>query len=198
MIELPPGVVPMTARPGYLDFGGVLRPSGGGRLQRVDRLGNRFRLELDFPPHRTRELGRVVVTRLIRAKSEGLRVELPNGDDAPPGGGGGALVDGSGQAGTVLALRQVIPGTILKEGRWLSIERDGQHYAHKIVGTTQAAGDTRVVVSIAPMMREQFVDGDRVFLERPLIEGMIDGDEWGWEESVDNLTSFSVSIQEAA
>lgn len=200
MIELPPGVVPNRVRPSLIDFGGVLRPSGGGATTRVDRLGNRWRLELGFPPHRSRELGRVAVARLARAKTKGLRVEVPL--DELQGVPGRPVVDGAGQAGESLAVRALTPGYTAREGWWLSIERagpnGGQHFLHQLARSVTAGTDGRAALLLTPMLRVPFADGAAVHLSRPMIEGLVDGDEWGWEHSVDQLLTFDATIEEAA
>lgn len=72
VIDLPPWAVPNGASPSFLDFGGVLRPSTGAGLLRVDRLGSRYKAKLSFPPFTDQAQGRIIVSRLIRAKRMGL------------------------------------------------------------------------------------------------------------------------------
>ena len=132
VIELPNWAIPNSASPAFMDFGAVLRPSTGASLLRVDRLGSRYRLTLGFPPFNDPNRGRVIVSRLIRAKRMGLRVAIPLLAPQPIED---ALVDGAAQAGTTLNVRGLAPRRAIREGFWLSVEKaDGQHFLHNIAG----------------------------------------------------------------
>lgn len=61
---------------------------------------------MTFPPFVDAAQGRIIVSRLIRAKRMGLRVEFPLVDAQPSED---AAVDGAGQAGTSLKIRGLFP-----------------------------------------------------------------------------------------
>jgi hypothetical protein len=196
VIELPDWAVPNSATPALLDFGGVLRPSTGAELLRVDRQGSRYKAAMTFPPFVEAAQGRIIVSRLIRAKRMGLRVEWPLVDVQPCED---AVVDGVGQAGTSLNIRGLFPGRVVREGYWLNVVRaDGQHFLHNVAGQALADAAGKATLPLSEMLRRPFADGDRVKLVRPMIEGIVDGNEQAWAISVEKFVSIEFTVEEAA
>lgn len=194
MIELPEIPAPNGAEPALVDFGMTLRPPLGGKVQRVDRPGSRYRVALSFPPMQP-ETARVFVSRLLRAKSEGLRVPFPL--LTSQGSPGSPVVDGASPTGTTLPVRGGQPNWSWREGWWLSIEAaDGQHYLHNLTaaGALDASGDGDL--PIWPMLRAPFADGDAVHLAKPMIEGLPEGDETSWVIPLNRLIQLAVTIEE--
>ena len=196
MIELPKLPAPNSVSPALIDFGFVQRPSLGGRATRIERAGGRYRAEIGFPPMKP-ELARVFVSRLLRAKSEGLRIEFPllEVSQSPCGA---PVVDGAGQTGKTLAIRGLTPHYAFREGFWLTLIDgfDGARYLHNC-GTTVAAGaDGRATIALAEALRVPFADGASVLLARPTIEGFVTGEDWQWQIPVERLIALSVPIEE--
>ncbi|KQM37614.1 hypothetical protein [Sphingomonas sp. Leaf10] len=195
MQTLPDHIAPNGATPALVDRGGVLR---GASAIRVDRLGSHYKLAVTLPPLFEVD-ARVVVSRLIRAKRQGLRMPYPllSIDQSLCGP---AVVDGSGQSGSLLAVRGLFPNVAIREGYWLSIEdSDGQHYLHNVGANVVADGNGRAVLSVEDtMLRRPFADGCRVHLARPMIEGLVDGDEFAWGLAVDHRSEIQFTIEEAA
>ena len=102
MIELPSHIVPNSALPKQVDFGFV-QEAAGGAMTRIDRPGNKFEVELGFPPMKAAD-ARIFVARLNRARGQGLRVEYPLQGQSQ-GNPGSPVVDGTDSAGTTLKLR---------------------------------------------------------------------------------------------
>lgn len=196
VIEVPEWAVPNSATPALIDFGGVLRPSTGAALLRVDRQGSRYKAAMTFPPFVEAAQGRIIVSRLIRAKRMGLRVEFPLTDAQECED---AAVDGAGQAGTSLRIRGLFPGRAIREGYWLNVvRRDGQHFLHNVAGAALADATGKATLPLSEMLRWPFADGDRVKLVRPMIEGIVDGDEQAWAISVEKFVSIEFTVEEAA
>lgn len=196
MIELPASPAPNGVTPRLIDYGAVLRSPTGGASLRLDRAGSRFAAEVSFPPMKA-DTARVFVSRLLDAKSEGLRIEFPL-LDVPQGSPGAPVVDGAGQAGKTLNVRGLTPGYVAKEGYWLSIEdADGQHYLHNVRATVRAAADGTASLAITPALRVPFADGATVHLAKPMIEGLVDGNEFSWQIPVNRLIALAVTIEEA-
>ncbi len=196
MIELPDYAVPNGAEPALIDYGMNLRPATGAAVQRVDRKGSRYRAEISLPPMKP-ERSRVVVSRLVRAKSEGIRIPYPllEAQGAP----GSPVVDGAGQAGTSLAIRGLNVGYSLKEGYWLSIEdADGQHYLHNCGSNVRVGSDGLATITITPALRVPFADGAAIHLAVPMIEGFVDGEAWSWAVPVNRLIAVSFPLEEVA
>jgi hypothetical protein len=203
MIVLPPGVHPNGAVPALLDFGGVIRPSTGAKLLRLDRGGNRFRAAMTLPVQEAEDARRIVA-RLIAAKSEGLRVAYPlqGVDQGSPYRADGStfVVDGAGQAGSSIALRGGVPGYAAKEGFWLTIHdgsREAQGYLHNVKVASIADEDGALTLTVGPNLRIPFPDGAHVELAEPTIEGLVDSDI-SWELALFGLVdNINFTIEEA-
>ncbi|MCP4025673.1 MAG: hypothetical protein GY736_05090 [Sphingomonas sp.] len=196
VIEMPRWAVPNGASPSFMDFGAILRPSTGAEVLRVDRLGSRYKARLSFPPFDDVDQGRVIVSRLIRAKRAGLRIEYPLMCPQPLQD---AVVDGAGQAGTTLNIRGLTSGMVVREGFWLNVVRStGQHFLHNVGGEVIADGSGRVALPLSEMLRRPFVDGDKVKLVQPMIEGLVDGDEQAWSLSIERFVGIEFTVEEAA
>ncbi len=195
MIELPGHIVPNGAGCALVDRGGVLR---GATALRVNRLGSHYRAAITLPPLDGDD-GRIVVARLIRAKREGLRVAYPllSVDQSV---GAAVVVDGAGQIGSRLAVRGLTANAWIREGFWLSIQSAaGQHYLHNVGADVRADGSGRAVLALADtLLRYPFADGARVHIEQPMIEGIVEGDDFEWTLSVAHHTAIDFTIEEAA
>lgn len=196
MITLPDGVGPGEASPSLLDFGFLQRTGSGGETTRINRLGSRYRVGFAFGPFYP-ALGNIMVSRLLAAKSEGIRLPYPllESQGAP----GAPVVDGAGQTGGTLALRGLTPGYVCREGYWLSIvDENGRHYLQNVRtgGRADATGD--LSIGITPILRWPFADGAVVHLARPMVQGFVDGDEWSWRMSVDRVIPIEFTVEEAA
>jgi len=192
---LPASPAPQTVTPGVVDYGNTLTPFTGGAEQRINRPGNRWRVNVTMPPMDTYDDGRIFVARLVRARQEGLRMKFPlNGVQV--GDPGSPQVDGAGQSGRILNLRGMADGFSAREGFFFSIETDGTHYLYQVDDgfTFDASGNGSIIIN--PMLRVPPNDGDVCHFVQPMIEGLVEGNDWEWEYSVANLTSISFGIKE--
>lgn len=197
MIELPDNPAPNGVSASLIDYSLTIRPATGGPVQKVGRPGSRFRAELSFPPM-VGETARKFIARLLKAKREGeLRVEFPL-LDVPQGIAGSPVVDGAANAGTSLPLRSLTPFYVFKEGFWLSlVNAAGQPFLHNVTAPAVADADGNVTITIEPPLRFPFPDGATVLVERPVIQGFIDGGEMGWSINVARHYGLGVTIEEA-
>lgn len=201
MIQLPEWAVPNQVTPTLIDQGFFQRPALGARTTRIERQGNRYAATFGFPPMPP-ERSRIVVSRLLRAKSEGIRIEWPllvaqgsPGSSASPGGG--PMVDGAGQSGKTLALRGLTPHHALREGFWLTLsDENGARYLHNCGGDVAAGADGRATIALDTALRHPFLDGASVELAAPTIDGFVTGESWEWEIPTDHLIALSVPIEE--
>lgn len=197
MIVLPTDVAPMDATPSYVDFGGFLEPALGGEVQRIDRMGNRFAIEVQMPPFPSADSGRIWVSRLIRGKAEGVRMEYPL-LSFDPGTPGAPLVNGNGQSGRSLAARGFTPGYQAKEGQFFSHVRAGRCYLYQLDADAVASGAGLLTLPISPMLRVEPVDGDQLLFAQPVIEGFVHGDEWSWRLGLDHNIGVKFEVRERA
>src|SRR3546814_18932709 len=71
-----PGI--RSATPSLISYGGLLSPSLGGAVQRLNRLGDRNALKVTLPPMRSEPDGRTYESKLRRALQPGaIRSEEP-------------------------------------------------------------------------------------------------------------------------
>lgn len=197
MIELPDWAVPNAATLGYIDFGSFLNPGLGGEVQRLDRMGNRHKLAVGFPPLRSADKGRIFVSRVIRGKTEGVRMEVPL-LGFKPGAPGNPLVDGAGQAGRSLVADGFTPNYTIREGQWFSLAHDGRHYLHSVDAGVTANATGQVTLSISPMLRIEPDDNDVLHFAKPMIEGYITGEELMWSLSLEHNIGIEFELVEIA
>lgn len=197
MIELPEIPAPNGAEPYFLDPGTNQRGAIGGPTIRLDRAGARYGVSISYAPMRS-QTARVFVSRLVRAKSEGVRIPFPLLHQVQ-GSPGAALVNGADQAGRTLALKNLTPGYLFKEGSWLSIEdANGQHYLHNVATATRAAADGTASLPLCELLRRPFDDECSVHVAKPMIEGFVLGDQQNWTLSVGDFVQLQFAIEEAA
>lgn len=192
MITLPDFAVRGSATPVFLDAGFTQR--GVASLGRIDRKGSRYKLACTYGPFHP-EQGRVMVSRLIAGKQEGLRIPYPL--LVSQGAPGLPVVDGAGHEGKTLPIRGLTPGYVCREGYWLSItDTAGRSYLHNVKtgGRADSSGELSVVLN--ELLRFPFVDGATINLAVPIVEGLVEGDEWAWSLSVDQVVPIEFTIEE--
>lgn len=197
MIELPDWAIPNGAEAGLIDFGSFITPALGGEVQRIDRMGNRHRISITFPPMPSDKKGRILVSRLKRAKTEGLRIEYPL-LDFKPGAPGSPLVKGAGQSGTSLILDGFTPYYAIREGQWFSIETNGRHYLYSVNDEVIADASGNATISINPMLRAEPNDNDVCHFAKPMIEGFAQGNEFAWTMALERNIGLAIDIEERA
>jgi hypothetical protein len=199
VIELPDSPAPNGVNITPIDFGFLQRPGSGAASLRINRPGNRYRVELMFPPM-TPDVARKFTARAQRAVSDGLRAEVPL-LDLKQGSPGASLVDGAVAAMvTSLPVKGLTPYYAVKEGYWLHVEDgDGVRYLHTVTAAAVAEGSGDLAISIWPPIRAPLADGDTIELGKPTVEGVLIENP-GWSLSVDRLVRFggSIVIEEAA
>lgn len=195
MKVLPSSPAPQGATPSYVDFGSTLTPALGGAEQRINRLGNRFRLAVTMPPMENKDEGRVFIARLIRGRSEGVRMKFPL-SGFNPGDPGSPVVNGGGQSGRLLQLRGFASGYTVKEGQFFSIEKGGSHYLYQADEEVSANGAGVMQLTINPLLRASPVDGATCHFAEPMIEGLIEGSDWQWDYALDYSVGLEFVIKE--
>lgn len=195
MIELPTDAVPNGAEPALVDYGGFLRPGLGGRVQRIDRMGNRFKVAFSFPPFASVGLGRIVVSRLLRGKTEGIRIEMPL-LGFKPGAPGSPVVDGAGQSGRSLLVRGFTPNYAIREGAWFTHVHANGRCLYNVDASVAADATGDAELSISPMLRVEPADGDVLEFGKPTIEGFVEGEEWRWRMSLEHHVHMEFEVEE--
>lgn len=196
MIVLPDEVVPNNIVPALIDFGGVQRPPLGGKILRINRLGNRYRAAVSLPPIPSVDLGRIVVSRLLKAKTQGLRIDFPlcGVDQGSPGS---PRIKGANQAGDEIDMDGFTAGYVMREGYWFSIYTSSQHYLYNAAADATADGSGNITVPVVPWLRRPPADNDVVYVQQPMMEGLVVGDEQSWNYSLAHHLNIEFEIEEA-
>lgn len=196
ILELPtsPGIA--TAQPRLIEFGMTMQPSTGAPAQFFDRPGTRFALDVTMPPMRA-ATALPFVSRLLRAKKEGLRLPWPL-MGAGQGNPGSPQVDGTGATGTTLPLKGLTAGYPFLEGYWLTvIDAAGVRYMHNVAAAAVADGTGKATLTIYPPLRASLANNDTVLVQRPTIEGLVTG-AIEWPLPTQRLVTLGFSIEEQA
>lgn len=188
-----PGI--RAGKPRLLDFGGTLTPPLGGPAQKLNRLGNRFQLDVELATSPGDTTGRIFVNRLLRALTAGAILPFPQ--DMDSGLPGTPVVDGAGQLGSSLQLRGFTPGYQVLEGQFFSIIYGGRRYLHAAADNV-ATGTGQLVLPIVPMLRISPNDGATCEFGQPMIEGFLSGNSQEWALQRDPYLDISFTITEAA
>jgi len=196
-ILLPQPRLPQTATPKLLDFGADIVPPMGGAAQRLNRIGNRWALDIVYPRLRPEPDGRILMACIRRAKTEGALFPFPQPGLAI-GNPGTPMVDGAGQLGSILNLRGFVPGYIVLEGQFFSIIYGGQRYLHAANADTAADGSGKMPLAIHPMLRISPNDGAVCEFAQPYIEGFLSGNEVAVELAIARATPATIVITERA
>jgi hypothetical protein len=112
------------------------------------------------------------------------------------GAPGLAVIDGHDQAGMTLRVRGVTEGYAFRKGWFLSVLTGGAWYLYKARATAVAGADAVLEIPLRTMLREPPIDGDRVELVRPVIEGFARYE--GAPIEVTQQTELRFSIEERA
>ncbi|MBB3035374.1 hypothetical protein [Alteriqipengyuania lutimaris] len=191
VMMLPAKPAPVNTSWTLQDFGSILPGANGGPAQRVNRLGNRFRLSVEMPPM-TESDATAWQAALMRAVRVGaaFRFRQPGGSGMSPGS---PVVDGAGQVGAQLAISGATPGFVARAGRLFSLQSGGQRYLHMVAETVRDPGN----MPIEPLLRVVPEDGDVLEFAAPVIEGLLETPP-EWRLDVDYFTrGFSFTIAEA-
>lgn len=184
-----------TDSPTMLDWGGTLTPVNGGAVQTLMRLGTRHALEFTIPSMPTEPLGRIWAAKLRLAKLYGAL--LPFGQDGfVIGAPGSPVVNGAGQAGSGLAIRNLQRGYGVRFGQAFSLVHGGKRYLH-FAAEQGITLDGTLSIAIFPMLRVIPADGDVLEFARPMIQGSLSGQQMKWTRQTSPWSDFgTISITE--
>jgi hypothetical protein len=163
-----------TGKPRFIDFGGELTPGLGGPVQRVNRLGNRFGIDVAGVPIPEYPDAEALVAWLRLAKQNGAIFPWPTPRGAPATSYGSPVVNGAVTAGTSVAVRGLTVGATIRFGQFFSIVTAGWRclYAHAATAVV-ADGAGHATLTVDPMLRVSLADGDVVELATPKIMGFL-------------------------
>lgn len=145
---------------------------GGADLD-TPRMGDRFAADITTAQLRQDAQSRLLIADLMEGLTADVRIPLrmPNRSRAL----GAGVVDGAGQTGSALKVRGLYRGSGPARGDFFSIVHGDRH--HVFMATAQVIADAAgaATIPIWPMLRFITVDGSRVALDAPMIEGRLVG-----------------------
>ena len=194
-ILLPAAPVPQRWTARALDWGGELVPLLGGETQRLNRLGDRFAIDVTLTPTQDAALAQAYISRLRRGRRDGALLPFPQLNLAI-GAPGDVRVDGAGQAGSSLAVKAVGAGYAFREGQFFSLVCDGRRHLHSVSAAATAPGSGLLTLAIEPMLRVSPAANDVVEVAAPMIEGFVAGPEQGWTVDIAGTIGLSFTLTE--
>lgn len=197
MIELPACPPIKEAVPRYVSFGVDQDPILGGPQSKVLRMGDRWAIDVETYPAEYAEHGMKYLSRLVRGLKETVRLAFPE-PGVKPRPYGSPVVASPGSAGTSLPVSGLIPGDVIREGKFFSMVIGGQSYLYQVaVADVAVSGGGTATLQIEPMLRHQPPAGTALDFE-PKIEGFVQGNEQAWNTSRSKYLPFRFTIKERA
>lgn len=183
----------LTIRPRL--FSGNQEGVLGGADLPIPRMGDRFVVDVSTSQLRQDAESRQLIAALMEATTADARIalRLPNMPTLIRGNG---VVDGAGQAGSILRVRDLIPNAVLHWGAFFSIVHAGLHYVHMIRAQVLVDASGRSAVPIWPMLRFITVDAEPCHFVDPMIEGQLVGFDKGAGFERNRTKPLAFSIQE--
>lgn len=178
-VTFPASPLPQSANPKPVDYGAWQAPIAGGNSMRLDRLGNRFTMDVSMPRMKPEPTGRLWVSALLRSIGNFVLFPFPQ-PGLVIGTPGSALIDGAGQTGSTLKLKTMTVGYVIREGQFLNAD-DGTYAAlFMCTADTTVGSDGKATVPIWPMIRNSPQNGAPSYIAAPFIMGKLSGNEQGW------------------
>ena len=166
----------------------TLSPAFGGADQRLSRKGSRFAIDVSIPALSAAGCGMGLIADLLRGETETLVLAIP---EHLPAVAYGAPVANDVSTGSVLAVKGLTPGAVIRKGKFLSIILSGQRFVYMVTAEMTVPVGGLVSLSIWPMLRRPTADGAVIELAVPKIEGFIEpGQDW----SINSLKAVGMSF----
>lgn len=182
-----------VAQPRYVDPSIDQRAPVSATATHIERPGGHFAIEASLPPM-SAEAARPFISRLLRARKEGLRIPFPVLHAQETGEVG--AVAGSGAGGTSLPVDGFTSGLAVKEGWWLSVvDSDGVHHLHNVAADVTLAGGAGTI-TVWPPLRADLVDGNVVSFD-PRIEGLVTSPV-EWPAPYQKIVTLAFTLEESA
>lgn len=193
-VLLPTARLPQTATIKLLDFGLDIEPPGGGAAQRLNRVGNRYAIDIVYPRLKPEPDGRTLMSAIRQAKTQGAIFPVPQ-PGLTIGTPGSPIVDGAGQTGSSLKLRGFASTYKMLQGQFLSLIINGQRYLYEAAADTTASGG-KMTLPVVTMIRVSPPDATVAEVAKPYIEGLMVGTEATVELAIAKATPATITIRE--
>lgn len=166
----------------------TMSPAFGGADQRLSRKGSRFAIDVSIPALSAAGCGAGLVADLLRGETETLVLAIP---EHLPAVAYGAPVANGVSTGSVLAVKGLTPGAVIRKGKFVSVILSGQRFVYMVTAQVTAPVGGLANLPIWPMLRRPTADGAVIELAEPKIEGFIEpGQDW----SINSLKAVGMSF----
>lgn len=191
-IALPDWPYPAQMTPRLVSGRAELRPAWGGDVQRLNRAGSRYAIDVTMP---TMTYSAAQDWSAIDDETATVTMQIvqPGLDVGAPGS---PLVNGGSQSGTSLIIDGLTPYYVIRNRQWLSVTTGGRLYAYRAKGETVANGSGQATVTLETMLRAVHADNDPVEIAVPRLEGFATVPEGAWTTSTAGHVSLSFTIEE--
>jgi len=172
LIDLPEDPTPRSVAWQLRDFGTKMSGGLGGSDQRINRLGNRWRIEVLLPAMDASKVREWQAKLNAGIEAGGVRLRIRQ-LDLKPGSPGAPMVAGASQSGKSLSVGGMTRGYVGRIGQYFSLISGGQRYGYKLAEAFRADGAGVADLAIEPALRVEPGDGDVLEMGKPYIEGML-------------------------
>ncbi len=191
-IALPDWPYPAQMTPRLVSGRAELRPAWGGDVQRLNRAGSRYAIDVTMPAmtyadaQKWADIDSEDQTVTMRIVQPGINVGAP----------GTPLVKGGSQSGSVLELDGLHPNYILQKNQWLSVTISGRLYAYRVASTTVVDAAGEADVPLRTMLRVSPADNAVVEIAAPRIEGFATVADGAWTTDTAGHVRLAFTIEE--
>jgi hypothetical protein len=180
-----------------LEFGGLLPSALGGATARIERMGDRYSVQVSTPPMKIEPDGRRWSARLMKARREGGIVEIHQ-PDLNIGAPGSPVVSATTANGRSIPVSGLTPYYAVREGQWFNyFDAAGQRYLEQAAEQVIADASGELELPLQNLLRIPLTAGWSINLAKPCIEGWIEGD-FSIPRAVERITSFNFVVSEKA
>lgn len=190
VLTLPTSPGYKTGAPRLLSFGVDQKSAMGGATQRILRLGSRFAIDVEYAPMSYSD-AQTFIAFMVQSEANPIALTFPQ-RGLNIGSPGSPVVNGSGQTGSSLVLRNCAGGYGFQVGQFFDFITAGRRSLHMITAATNANGGGVATLAIAPMLRTSPNDNDTVEVASPYIEGFLPLGAARW--SIEMLTRVGVKL----
>lgn len=192
VLTLPTTPSPRSVTPRLISARNELTPAFGGGIQRLNRKGSRYALDVEMPPMRYVD-AMDWVDVLSETDTVLMAVPQPSFDVGVPGS---PLVNGAGQFGSSLTLDGLTPSYPIAKGQWLSVITNGRRYLYQCTAQVIANASGQMTVPLRTMLRFPPADNAVVEIAEPKIEGFARVAEDAFMVGIERLVSLKFTIEE--
>lgn len=153
---------------------GMLSPTFGGPDTPLDRMGDKWALDVSVPSIRWAGCGMALAADLVRGRRVLLGLTIPEPGVTQTGFGTPKIM-GGGQSGSAIDVDGLDGGAVVPKGKFIEIQTGGYSYVHMVTAEATADGSGEIEgLEIWPMLRASPADNAAVVMAYPRI--------WGFRE----------------